>query len=102
MQKDVGAWLEKLEMSEYKELFKKEGFSGPDDVENLKNLTKKELQAMGVTKRGNCSLCRIAGNFRAGKISFFSFFRSQGGIFCTRTSIQIIAAVNIPAIRNEN
>ena len=52
MQRDVGEWLEVLEMEEYKELFKREGFDKEDDLENLKSLNEEELKAMGIVKRG--------------------------------------------------
>ena len=45
-------WLDSLKLGQYKPLFKSEGYYTAEDVENLKGLTKKELQAMGITRRG--------------------------------------------------
>lgn len=39
-------------MTEYVQLFKYEGYETGDDIENLKGLTKKDLQGMGIMKRG--------------------------------------------------
>ncbi len=39
-------------MTEYTQLFRSEGYEVGEDIENLKGLTKKDLQGMGITKRG--------------------------------------------------
>ncbi len=39
-------------MTEYTQLFMSEGYEAGEDIENLKGLTKKDLQGMGITKRG--------------------------------------------------
>ena len=39
-------------MKYYEGLFAHEGFSEESDLENLKELTRKDLEAMGVTQRG--------------------------------------------------
>lgn len=52
MQKDVRAWLKRLQLHEYTELFEREGYSTADDIENLKDLKENDLRAMGVSKRG--------------------------------------------------
>ena len=56
MQKDVRAWLKRLQLYEYTELFEQEGYSTADDIENLKDLKENDLRAMGVSKRGMHSL----------------------------------------------
>ena len=45
-------WLEQLKMGYYKELFAYEGFRKKSDVENLKKLTRKDLEDMGIKQRG--------------------------------------------------
>ena len=54
-QQSVEAWLVGLELEEYTELFHAEGYKTEEDVENLKDLTSKELKAMGINKRGTAS-----------------------------------------------
>ena len=49
------AWLLGLELEEYTELFHAEGYRTEEDVENLKDLTSKELKGMGINKRGTAS-----------------------------------------------
>ena len=39
-------------MEEYTELFKEEGYSKEEDVENLKGLNKRDLSRMGIVKMG--------------------------------------------------
>ena len=48
-------WLEDLEMEEYVDLFRSEGYKCRDDIENLKDLSEVELVAIGVHKRGICN-----------------------------------------------
>ena len=50
-QKNVSEWLKSLKLEEYEKLFESEGYFGKH-VENLKALTEKDLQKMGITKRG--------------------------------------------------
>ena len=45
-------WLDKIKLGQYKPLFKSEGYSTNEDVENLKGLTRKDLQSIGITRRG--------------------------------------------------
>ena len=52
-QPNVMMWLDSLKLSQYKPLFKTEGYYTDEDVENLKGLTKADLQSMGITRRGN-------------------------------------------------
>lgn len=44
--------MEGLELQGYKNLFESEGYFTGEDLENLKGLEKKDLQKMGITKRG--------------------------------------------------
>lgn len=39
-------------MEEYAELFEQEGYKWECDMENMKNLDKAQLKAMGINKRG--------------------------------------------------
>jgi len=55
----VEIWLESLKLGPYKPLFRSEGYYTAEDVENLKGLTKKELQAMGITRRGSSKTCSV-------------------------------------------
>ena len=50
-QENVLEWLKSLKLEEYEKLFESEGYFGKH-VENLKALTEKDLQKMGITKRG--------------------------------------------------
>ena len=52
LQDSVKDWLHELEMEEYTELFHAEGYETKEDVENLKDLTTDELEAIGIHKRG--------------------------------------------------
>ena len=58
MQKDVRAWLKRLQLYEYTELFEREGYSTAEDIENLKDLGENDLKAMGISKRGMHSCLR--------------------------------------------
>ena len=50
-------WLERLELCQYTDLFKHNGYETGDDIKNLKGLKESDLKAMGITKRGIfCSL----------------------------------------------
>ena len=51
-QENVSQWLKNLQLEEYEALFESEGYFSGEDVENLKGLTKKDLQGMGIAKRG--------------------------------------------------
>ena len=46
-------WLNRLELSQYTDLFKHNGYEDGDDIQNLKKLKVDDLKAMGITKRGN-------------------------------------------------
>lgn len=46
------AWLDSIKLGQYKALFKSEGYSTDEDVENLKGLTRKDLESIGITRRG--------------------------------------------------
>ena len=52
LQHSVAKWLDTLGMGEYTELFRVEGYKTGEDVENLKDLDKKQLSRMGITKMG--------------------------------------------------
>ena len=52
IQEDVRAWLKRLQLYEYSELFEREGYSTDDDIENLKDLQENDLRTMGISKRG--------------------------------------------------
>ena len=46
-------WLEKLKMpSHIKAIFKDKGYTERSDLDNLIGIDKKDLQEMGITKRG--------------------------------------------------
>jgi len=51
-QYDVLQWLDTIKLSQYKALFKSEGYSTGEDVENLKGLKRKDLEEIGITRRG--------------------------------------------------
>ena len=51
-QADVAEWLCRLELDEYIDLFRDEGYEKEDDIENLKDLKQEDFQAMGIHKRG--------------------------------------------------
>lgn len=53
-------WLSRLQLSEYTELFEREGYSTAEDIENLKDLEESDLRAMGVSKRGMLPFCYTA------------------------------------------
>jgi len=44
--------LESLSLKEYEGLFESKGYFSKEDVENLKGLTRQDLQVMGISKRG--------------------------------------------------
>ena len=53
LQKDVPEFLRHLHLNkEYTNLFKEYGYELDSDVDNLLNLTERDLVHMGVTKRG--------------------------------------------------
>ena len=52
LQDDVEAWLKSLKLGQYNELFSSEGYCTKEDVENLKGLTREDLQSIGITRRG--------------------------------------------------
>ena len=52
LQHSVAKWLDTLGMGEYTELFRAEGYKTGEDVENLKDLDKKQLSRMGITRMG--------------------------------------------------
>ncbi len=52
LQRDVASWLTNLNMEDYIDLFKREGYSKNADVENLKGLTEIDLITMGIAKKG--------------------------------------------------
>jgi hypothetical protein len=41
-----------LELSQYTDLFKNNGYDHGDDIKNLNELNEDDLKAMGVSKRG--------------------------------------------------
>ena len=50
---DVGSWLESLKLPDgYAELFRDEGYRRKEDFINMRGLTRCQLRAMGITKRG--------------------------------------------------
>ena len=51
-QKSVKQWLRNIKLDQYEELFKLEGYSTEEDLENLKGLTRTDLQSIGITRRG--------------------------------------------------
>ena len=51
-QRNIPDWLETLQMEEYTEVFRRAGYSREEDVENLKELNRRELNRMGVVKMG--------------------------------------------------
>ena len=51
-QANVAEWLERLELHQYRDLFRQNGYEHGDDIKNLKELKKSDLEAMGITKRG--------------------------------------------------
>ena len=51
-QDSVEKWLEELQLSEYTELFHREGYKKAEDIVNLKELNVTQLQAMGIKKKG--------------------------------------------------
>ena len=55
-QKNVYTWLESLKLGEYNGLFESEGYFSHEDIENLKDLTRNDLQRMGITKRGEIAV----------------------------------------------
>ena len=52
LQNSVEEWLKGLELSEYTELFHSEGYKKGHDMVNLKELDVKQLQKLGITKKG--------------------------------------------------
>lgn len=64
-------WLANLELSEYTQLFHREGYKSADDIVNLKDLDLAQLKSMGITKKGE-SVCRtVSVRFR---ISYDTLF----------------------------
>ena len=55
IQDSVKEWLEALDLSEYTEVFHKEGYKNGDDMVNLKGLDEAQLKAIGITKKGKGS-----------------------------------------------
>lgn len=51
-QQNVNEWLTTLQMDEYIDMFNSAGYKTGEDVENLKELNKKELRKIGIKKRG--------------------------------------------------
>ena len=51
-QRNIPDWLETLQMEEYTEVFRRAGYSKEEDVENLKELNRRELNRIGVVKMG--------------------------------------------------
>ena len=56
------SWLHVLELSEYEELFYREGYKKAEDIINLKELDRAQLVAMGITKRGQFSTSSVETN----------------------------------------
>lgn len=52
LQTTVKEWLTDLKLSEYTELFYREGYRGGIDIANLKKLDEDQMKGMGITKRG--------------------------------------------------
>ena len=52
LQANVSQWLKGLKLRMYEKLFELEGYFSGEDVMELKNLTEKDLKAMGITKQG--------------------------------------------------
>ena len=52
LQKDISDFLESVHLDEYLPVFKAEGYSMAEDVENMIGLSKEDLRKMGVAKRG--------------------------------------------------
>lgn len=48
----MDSWLIDLELSEYAELFHREGYREAEDIINLKELDEQQLKDMGICKRG--------------------------------------------------
>lgn len=44
--------MKSLKLEEHERLFESEGYFSDEDVENLKGLTKEDLENMGIKKRG--------------------------------------------------
>lgn len=51
-QANVAEWLERLELHQYIDLFRLNGYECGDDIKNIKELRDNDLEAMGITKRG--------------------------------------------------
>ena len=49
----MNKWLKQLKLQEYEKCLHKEGYRTGDDIVNLKDLDKPQLEALGITKRGN-------------------------------------------------
>ena len=55
LQKDVKDFLQPLELCQYLDLFKREGYYFPGDLPGLIVLSKDDLKKFGITKRGTYS-----------------------------------------------
>ena len=55
-QANVAEWLERLELHQYIDLFRVNGYDCGDDIKNIKELRDSDLEAMGITKRGTTIL----------------------------------------------
>ena len=52
LQDNTVEWLSTLQMEEYIDVFHSAGYKTGEDVENLKELSEKEMRKMGINKMG--------------------------------------------------
>lgn len=52
LQDNIVEWLSTLQMEEYIDVFHSAGYKTGEDVENLKELSEKEMRKMGINKMG--------------------------------------------------